>query len=226
MVLAVTSPPRITSPRRCVAQESYSTPSTTSPTMCVSRMAKAPHHRICPVWVGYLLASPIRALLQNPQTILAPHLSSGMRALDLGPAMGFFTLPMARLVGPSGRVICVDVQSRMLDVLMRRARRANLADRIEPRVCDATSLRVADLASTIDFVLAFAVVHELGDAARFFAEVQTVLTPRGRVLFAEPRGHVSDQAFQESLAVAMQNGLRKTESLKIVRSRAAILERA
>jgi ubiquinone/menaquinone biosynthesis C-methylase UbiE len=187
-------------------------------------MTQAPHHRVCPVWVGYLLASPIRRLLQNPHTILAPHVRAGMRVLDVGPAMGFFTLPLARLVGPSGRVICVDVQERMLSVLMRRARGAGLADRIEARLCDATSLRVADLARTIDFVLAFAVVHEVGDAARFFGEVQSVLTPRGRVLFAEPRGRVSDRAFHESLAVAMQNALRKTEYLKIARSRAAMLE--
>jgi len=149
-----------------------------------------------------------------------------MRVLDVGPAMGFFTLPLARLVGPSGRVICVDVQEKMLDVLRRRVRRANLADRIEARACDTDSLRVSDLARTVDFVLAFAVVHEVANASRFFGEIQGVLTPRGRVLFAEPRGHVSEQAFQESLALAKQNGLHKAESLKIARSRAAILERA
>ncbi len=189
-------------------------------------MEKARHHRVCPVWVGYLLASPIRTLLQNPQKILAPYVSSDMRVLEVGPAMGFFTLPLARLVGPSGRVICVDVQEKMIDALMRRARRANLVDRIEARVCDTDSLRITDLALTIDFVLAFAVVHEVGNATRFFAEIQSVLTPRGRVLFAEPRGHVSEPDFQESLSLAKQNGLHQTESLKIARSHAAILDRA
>ncbi|MCX5735096.1 MAG: methyltransferase domain-containing protein [candidate division NC10 bacterium] len=188
-------------------------------------IAKAQHHQVCPVWVGYLLASPIRTLFQNPQKILAPHVSAGMRVLDVGPAMGFFTLPLARLVGPSGRVICVEIQERMLSALLRRARRATLAGHIEARVCNAESLQVADLAHTIDFVLAFAVVHEVGNVTRFFGEVQSVLTPRGRVLFAEPRGHVSAQAFQESLSVAKRNGLHQTESVKISRSHAAILER-
>lgn len=192
----------------------------------MSGRATASPHRVCPVWVGYLLVSPIRTLVQNPQKILAPHVSAGMRVLEVGPAMGFFTLPLARLVGPSGRVICVDVQEKMLSALRRRARRANLADRIEARLCDADSLRVADLARTIDFVLAFAVVHEVGNASRFFGEVQRVLTPRGRVLFAEPRGHVSERDFQESLAVAKHHGLQPTDSLKIARSHAAILERA
>jgi ubiquinone/menaquinone biosynthesis C-methylase UbiE len=192
----------------------------------VRSMAKAEHHQVCPVWVGYLLASPIRTLFQNPQKILAPHVSAGMRVLDVGPAMGFFTLPLARLVGPSGRVVCVEIQERMLSRLLRRARRAALADRIEARVCDADSLRIADLAGAIDFVLAFAVVHEVGNVARFFGELRSVLTPRGRVLFAEPRGHVSARAFQESLSVAKQNGLHQTESVKIARSHAVILERA
>jgi ubiquinone/menaquinone biosynthesis C-methylase UbiE len=188
-------------------------------------MVKAQRHRVCPVWVGHLLASPIRTLFQNPQKILAPHVTSGMRVLDIGPAMGFFALPLAGFVGPSGRVICVDIQENMLGALMRRARRAHLADRIETRICDTESLRVADLALTIDFVLAFAVVHEVGDATRLFREVHGVLKSRGRVLFAEPRGHVSERAFQQTLSVAEHSGLQKLNSLSIARSHAAILER-
>jgi ubiquinone/menaquinone biosynthesis C-methylase UbiE len=149
-----------------------------------------------------------------------------MHVLEVGPGMGFFTLPMARLVGPRGRVTCVDVQEKMLAALMRRARRANLAERIEARACGADSLGVADLALKIDFVLAFAVVHEIGDADRFFREVQSALKPGGRVLFAEPSGHVSEPAFQESLSLAGRNGLRTIDSLKILHSRAAVLERS
>jgi ubiquinone/menaquinone biosynthesis C-methylase UbiE len=189
-------------------------------------MAKMQHHRVCPVWVGYLLISPIRKLFQNPEKILAPHVRFGMRVLEVGPGMGFFTLTLARLVGPSGRVICVDIQEQMISVLMRRARRANVADRIDARVCDADGLQVIDLARTIDFVLAFAVVHEMGNASRFFGEVATVLKPGGRVLFAEPRGHVSERDLQESLSAARQHGLQPIESLKVTRSHAVILEPA
>jgi ubiquinone/menaquinone biosynthesis C-methylase UbiE len=192
----------------------------------MTAMAKTHSHRVCPVWVGYLLASPIRALLHNPQKILGPHVRSGMHVMDVGPAMGFFSLPLARLVGPGGRVICVDVQEKMLQALMRRARRAQLADRIETRACNADGLRVDDLAGKMDFVLAFAVVHEVDSAARFFAEVQRVLKPGGRVLFGEPKGHVSEHAFQESLSIAAQSGLTKIDSLKIARTHAVVLERA
>jgi hypothetical protein len=58
----------------------------------------------CPSWAGYLLASPIRKLLQNPNRILSPYVRAGMNVLEPGPGMGFFTLELARLVGLEGRV--------------------------------------------------------------------------------------------------------------------------
>ena len=84
---------------------------------------------------------------------------------------------------------------------------------------------MGDLGLDIDFALAFAVVHEVDDATRFFREVHAALKPHGRVLFAEPSGHVSERAFQETLSFAEQSGLRNVDSAKIARSRAAILER-
>ena len=91
--------------------------------------------RVCPVWVGYLLASPVRKLFQNPKKILAPYVEDGMKVLDVGCAMGFFSLPLARMIGSNGKVICVDVQEKMIKSLEKRAQKAGLANRIETRVC-------------------------------------------------------------------------------------------
>ncbi len=85
---------------------------------------------VCPVWVGYFLASRLRKLLQNPTRIIGPYVRANMTVLDFGCAMGFFSLPMAEAVGPGGKVVCVDRQPEMLDVLKRRAARAGLLDRI------------------------------------------------------------------------------------------------
>jgi 2-polyprenyl-3-methyl-5-hydroxy-6-metoxy-1,4-benzoquinol methylase len=54
---------------------------------------------VCPFWVGYLLLSPVRKLITNPDRILRPYVKPGMRVLDAGTAMGFFSLPLARAVG-------------------------------------------------------------------------------------------------------------------------------
>jgi ubiquinone/menaquinone biosynthesis C-methylase UbiE len=185
----------------------------------------APRHRFCPWWLGYVLALPTRRLVQNPIAILAPFVSEGMTVLEPGPGMGFFTLDLARLVGPRGRVIAVDLQRQMLDRLLRRARRAGLDSRIEPRLTDGASLGIGDLAGAIDFILAFAVIHELPDAARFFAESYAGLKAGGRALVAEPAGHVSASDFAATLAQAERAGFSVGPGPRIWHSRSAILQK-
>jgi len=73
--------------------------------------------RVCPWWLGYLLASPLRRWSLNPAALLAPHLREGMTVFEPGPGMGFFTLEMAKLVGPRGRVVAVDLQPKMIERL-------------------------------------------------------------------------------------------------------------
>jgi ubiquinone/menaquinone biosynthesis C-methylase UbiE len=177
----------------------------------------------CPWWIGYLLASPLRRLWHDPHQILSPLVAPGMTVLEPGPGMGFFTLELARLVGPSGRVVAVDVQPRMLAALRRRAGRQGLLERIETREATADSMGIADLAGRVDFVLAFAMVHEVPDRDRFFAEVTRALAPGGRVLLAEPRGHVNESLFAKLLRLAEANGLRAVSQLVIPSSRAAVL---
>lgn len=178
---------------------------------------------VCPWWLGYFLASPIRKLIQNPTQILEPFVSSGMTALDIGPGMGYFTLPMARLVGTSGRVIAVDLQEKMIRSLSRRARRAGLDARIETRICSASSLDIEDLAGKIDFALAFAVLHELPDIHSALDSIARSLAQGGHLLIAEPSGHVTEDEFRETEAIAESVGLRVTAILAIRRSHAALL---
>jgi len=189
-------------------------------------MAQHRWHEVCPPWLGYLLASPVRKLWQDPHTILSPFVAAGMTVLEPGPAMGFFTLELARLVGPAGRVVAVDLQPKMLAALQRRARRRGLLDRIQPRLASAEGLAIADLAGRADFALLFAMVHEVPDQGRFFAEVAAALKPGGRALMAEPRGHVSEELFAKLLRLAAESGLRETGRPDITASRTAVLAKA
>lgn len=182
--------------------------------------------RVCPWWLGYLLACRLLRFGQDPAKLLAPHVLEGMTVLEPGPGMGFFTLELARRVGPSGRVIAVDVQPRMIEGLKRRARKAGLLDRIDARLCSPDSLRLGDLAGKVDFTVAFAVVHELPAASSFFAEVAEASKPGARLLFAEPTGHVRTQEFEEELRLALQAGFGLLERPAIRRSRAALLRKS
>src|SRR5512143_680640 len=166
---------------------------------------------VCPWWLGYLLAAPWRKLWHDPRTILRPFLAEGMTVLEPGPGMGFFTLDVARLVGPTGRVVAVDIQPRMLEALRRRARKAGLLARIDARLARGDGMGVDDLEGRVDFVLAFAVVHEFPSAGRFFTEAHRAMKPGGRLLLSEPRFHVSEAAFGTTLEVARAAGFEVQE---------------
>ncbi len=143
--------------------------------------------RVCPWWIGYLLASPARRWMAgNPENLLEPYVREGMTVLEPGPGMGFFTLPLARLVGPAGRVVAVDIQPKMLNSLQRRARKAGVQERVETRLAKPESMELDDLKGAVDFVLAFAVVHEMPSAGAFFNEAAIALKPGGLLFFAEP----------------------------------------
>lgn len=180
---------------------------------------------VCPVWVGYLLASPIRRLFQSPEKILGPLVEGGMTALDVGPAMGFFSIPLAKMVGPDGRVVCVDVQAAMLEKLKARAAKAGVADRIDARLSADGSFGISDLEGRVDFALAFAVVHELKDAHAFFAAAFRSLKPGAKLLVAEPMNHVSAEAFEATRGAALAAGFEALVPPRIGRSRALLVEK-
>lgn len=182
-------------------------------------------HNVCPWWVGYFLLSPLRRWMQDPDRLLMPYVTPGMLVLEPGPGMGFFTLPLARRVG-SGRVVAIDVQPKMLEALRRRAQNAGLLQRIETRLAAPDSLGIADLNGQIDFMLAFAMVHELPSAATFFREAAAALKPGGRMLLAEPAGHVKQSKFDEELAFAHEADLAVTSRPTIKRCLAAELTKA
>jgi 2-polyprenyl-3-methyl-5-hydroxy-6-metoxy-1,4-benzoquinol methylase len=181
---------------------------------------------ICPLWAGRILSSPLRKLHQNPRKILDPYVADGMTVLDAGCAMGFFSLPMARMVGPQGKVFCVDVQQRMLETLEKRARKAGLSQRIVARVCAHDSLGLDDLKETIDFSLAFAVVHEAPDARSFLSEIHSAIKPEGTLLLAEPSGRVSEEDFEKTISTAEKVGFKSIMCPRIRRSRAVFFKKS
>jgi len=180
-------------------------------------------HRVCPWWIGYLLLLPVRKIWQSPRKVLGSLMREDMTVLEVGPGMGFFSLDIARMVGPGGRVVAVDVQERMLKVLRRRARKAGLSDRMDIRRVEPGGLGVEDLKGRVDLVLAIFVVHEMPEAAAFFVEAHDAMRSGGRLLFVEPRRHVSEDAFTESLEAASRAGFRQQGESRFPGARAVVL---
>jgi ubiquinone/menaquinone biosynthesis C-methylase UbiE len=180
---------------------------------------------VCPPFIGYWLLNPLRKLLENPIKILGPFVQEGMTVLEPGPAMGFFTLPLARMVGPQGKVVVVEVQQKMLDVLQKRARKKGLVDRIDSRLVKNGDMGLSDLEGKVDFAAAIHVVHEVPDAAAFFKDIFSSLKPGGRLLVVEPKGHVKPKAFAETLDTAEKAGFTRADLPHKIPGRSALLRK-
>ena len=178
----------------------------------------SPH--LCPWWGGYFIDNRFRRLLHKPERILAPYVGPGMTTMDFGCGMGLFAIPMARLVGDEGRVIAVDLQQQMLNVLQKRAEKAGVADCIQTLHCEANSIGIDE---PTDFALAFYSAHEVPDLRRLLSEIHGCLRPEGKLLIAEPIGHVTATDFQNMLSLAGEIGLSIDERPRIRLSRAAVL---
>ena len=179
-------------------------------------------NRVCPVEYAAGLDSKIRKWLQNPQTILAPYLREGMKALDVGCGPGFFSIEMARLVGRSGTVISADLQAGMLEILRNKIRGTELEARIRPVLCEPGSINVSE---KVDFILAFYMVHEVPDKNSFFRQLHAVLNNGGKMLLVEPKMfHVSRKEFARTTRIAADNGFSVSQGPKLSFSWSAVLE--
>ena len=176
---------------------------------------------VCPWWLCFTFDNPLRRLIHDPESILGSYVRSGDTVLDVGPGMGYFTIPLAGLVGPSGLVIAADVQQGMLDALLRRARRRGIADRIQTHLTSPESIEIHQ---KVDFVLAFWIVHEVSDQDRFFKQVKDILKPSRCLLLAEPVIHVTRRMFSRTLDAAKEMGLTVIENPRIAFSHSALLE--
>lgn len=187
----------------------------------------APAHErvyVCPAEFAGWLSTPLRRLIAHPGRILGDLISAGDTAADLGCGPGFFTLPLAEMVGDEGSVIAVDLQQAMLDKVGARAERKGLASRIRLHRCAAGALGLDG--ERADFALAFWMVHEVPDQGRFLREAHELLRSGARLLLVEPRGHVARAAFEQTLAEAEEAGFRPVGRPRIAFSHSVLLERA
>ncbi|MBI2840818.1 MAG: class I SAM-dependent methyltransferase [Acidobacteria bacterium] len=102
--------------------------------------------------------------------------------VDAGCGSGFYSLAIAERLD-SGRITCVDLSDEMLEILSRRARRRQLADRLDIRKGDVTTLDVP--AGTMDLAVSNGVWHELPDPVPAARELLRVLRRGGRVVVTD-----------------------------------------
>jgi len=165
-----------------------------------------PHDsHVCPHKFAFILDNWIRRLIQNPKKILNGYINRGDTAMDMGCGPGFFTIDMAKMVGPDGRVIAVDLQPEMLAATLKKAVRKGVAGQVVAHQCAADRIGCDE---QVDFILAYYMVHETPDLLVFFEEAKAMLKAGGRLLVVEPKMHVSKTAFETMVGVAEKAGLK------------------
>jgi ubiquinone/menaquinone biosynthesis C-methylase UbiE len=109
----------------------------------------------------------------------------GQTVCDLGCGNGFYTVELARRVGPRGVVYAVDIQPEMLHLLAELAAREGLTN-IRPVLGTAIDPRLPP--GKIDLVLCVDVYHEFSHPEAMLGRIAASLAPEGRLVLAEFRG--------------------------------------
>ena len=111
----------------------------------------------------FLVDNQLRRLWRRPRRFLSKYLSGGAFAADLGCGPGFFTLTMAQIVGPSGRVFAVDSDEASIEALSLKVSKRQFQN-VQVRHSSAAYLPfITD--HSVDFVLADGLLCCMADPA-------------------------------------------------------------
>jgi ubiquinone/menaquinone biosynthesis C-methylase UbiE len=183
-------------------------------------MNQGVNQSICPVEKAGMLDSFFRRIIQNPKRIIKPYVKEGMTAMDLGCGPGFFTVEMAKIIQHTGKVIAVDVQEGMLELLATKIKGTAYQDQITIHKAKSNTI---NFSGTVDFILAFYVVHEI-NRNNLFSELKSILNPDGKILIVEPNFHISKKVYEEMLQTLIKEGFEIISKPKIFLSRAILVK--
>ena len=137
----------------------------------------AQHARLFPPEDLGLLEGPDRDAWQRPDQVMdALQIGEGSVVADLGAGGGWFTVRLARRVGPNGRVYAEDIQPEMVNAIQRRAQREGLRNvntvlgtAVDPRLPEAS----------LDAILIVDAFHELEQPVALLKNLARTLKPSG-----------------------------------------------
>jgi len=127
---------------------------------------------------AFIMDNFVRRRFSPPKQKVSRFLSAGSVVADIGCGPGYFTIPMAELVGSTGKVYAADSDPKSIKVLRAKSDARRLGSIIDAHITSAANLGVVPDRS-VDFVFANAVLCCMVDHAGALAEIKRVLKPQG-----------------------------------------------
>jgi ubiquinone/menaquinone biosynthesis C-methylase UbiE len=126
-----------------------------------------------------LLDAPDRDLWQRPDQIMdAMGIADASVVADIGAGSGWFTIRLARRVGPQGLVYAEDVQKEMINAISRRVSREGLSN-VRPVLGLKNDPRLSP--NSLDAVLVVDAYHEIENRVAMLSSLARALKPQGRI---------------------------------------------
>jgi ubiquinone/menaquinone biosynthesis C-methylase UbiE len=159
------------------------------------------HPSACPYSQRFWVEAPHPFITpERLRSVLEP--AGGERVLEVGPGTGYYSLPVARWLGPGGRLDVLDIQQEMLDHTLRRAAAQGIAN-IAGECADAREMPYED--ETFDAAYLVTVLGEIPDQEAALRELRRVVKPNGRIVVGELFGDphmVTFRALRDRAAAA------------------------
>jgi ubiquinone/menaquinone biosynthesis C-methylase UbiE len=138
-------------------------------------------HKFVAARLGRLMSAERRRELPPEEILRQAGLAPGQTLVDIGAGPGFFALPAARLVGPSGRVIGLDVSPIMIAELRKNARAAGLTNIRTARITESAPA----IPAGADVYLIVNAFHEFDDPAAHLAAIRRAMTASSRLVIVD-----------------------------------------
>ena len=139
---------------------------------------------------AHRLEDPERLVWLPPDEVVkALNVNAGMTVADIGAGTGYFSLPLAAAVGPSGKVYAVDFQAEMLNHVREKLERMTSTPAISITIGEASKTSLPD--SAVEMAFYANVWHEFDAVEDVLKEAARILRPRGRLAILDWRADLT-----------------------------------
>ncbi|HEV2949650.1 MAG TPA: class I SAM-dependent methyltransferase, partial [Gemmataceae bacterium] len=131
------------------------------------------------------LERPEREKEEQPTKLIdALKIKPGEVIADIGAGSGYYSFRLSKLVGPKGKILAVDIQPEMLDIIRKRMKE-QIVKNVEPIQGTITDPKLP--ANSVDTILMVDVYHEFDHPFEMTVAMVKALKPGGRMIFVEFR---------------------------------------